>query len=189
MRIKGLSKFSTPAPGVYDPLVCAILSSFSDCCASSERREEDKERSGKLFLRSAARPRQEGRSGSKCVQCGDSQAGVINLHSSDCSMSPIFKDWWPSFFVGATDEGREGICDSSAEHVWHAQAWSCQSQSTCLLPGWKVLLQVFLTQTFSSERKSYLTNWAWLPPCFILGSVFLEIRPPYQGPVPISQRK
>ena len=30
MRIKGLSKFSTPAPGVYDPLVCAILSSFYD---------------------------------------------------------------------------------------------------------------------------------------------------------------
>ena len=30
MRIKGLSKFTTPAPGLYDPLVCAMLSSFSD---------------------------------------------------------------------------------------------------------------------------------------------------------------
>ena len=97
MRIKGLSKFSTPAPGVYDPLVCAILSFFSDCCASSERREEDKERSGKLFLRSAARPRQEGRSGSKRIQRGHSQAGVMLLQSSDCSMSPLFRTDGPAF--------------------------------------------------------------------------------------------
>ena len=97
MRIKGLSNFTTPAPGLYDPLVCAMLSSFSDSCASAERREEDKERSSKLLLWSATRPRQEGRSGSKRIQCADSQAGVIILHYSDCSMSPIFRTDGPAF--------------------------------------------------------------------------------------------
>ena len=46
------------------------------CCTSTERREEDKEWFSKLFLWSAAWSRQEGRSSTQCLQCGNSQAWV-----------------------------------------------------------------------------------------------------------------
>ena len=47
MRIKGLSKFSTPAPGVYDPLVCLILYLWNVCLWPQHRKERRRQRVGR----------------------------------------------------------------------------------------------------------------------------------------------
>ena len=93
------------------------------------------------------------------------------------------QDWWSCFLASTKDEGREGIRDTSAEYVRHEKAWSCQSQGSCILPGWKVsFILLYVWQSQKEEPQSPIK-------ICIIDSAYPGIKLLYLVLVPISQRR
>ena len=140
MRIKGLSKFSTPAPGVYDPLVSlTYYLYFWHVC---QQKGEKKTKSGSASYSFGLRP-DRGRKEGPAPNAYSVETHKLGweFYFSVLLMfsSPSYQDWWSCFLTSTKDEGGKGVCDTSAKYLRHEKAWGCQSQGSCLLPSWKVL--------------------------------------------------